>query len=610
MINPMLLMNPKLRTIIAGFFILLASYLIFKHNYLLFRVLVDIFTIIMASVICILATRAYKHSRSVFLWFLGNAYAFMAILNFLHLASNYCMGIFPGQGLDAPTQFWIAGRYVEAVSLLVAPLFVKSDFPRSFLFGIYFTLITLFLASILWFGNLPGYFIIGKGTNNFKIVSESVICLVILGAGLQFYWKRNQIDRLLYLIIMSAMVFTVLSEFSFIFNTDVYGFMNYVGHVFKTTSYLLICRAIVLFGLEVPYEVIFRDLKKERDFTSTVLDTAGALIVVLDSFGRIVRFNRACEQKSGYAYHEVAGEFFWDIFIKPEEVELLKSFFEPLQNSELPKEYTNFWVMRDGSHRLITWSITALLDDESMLEYVVCIGIDITERKKAEEKVANYQKELRALASELSLVEEQERRRIAEGIHDCIGQTLAVAKIQLGILGDSLSSAAFAEKVQGVRKLIEEAIQYTRTLTFELSPPILYDLGFEAAVEWLCEQTQERYGIWFSFEDDKIPKQIGNEIRVILFKAVKELLVNIVKHANARKVKVTVQKNNGKIKISVLDDGIGFDIPSSETTFLRRNRGFGLFSTRERLEHLGGKFTVVSKPGHGTLVSLEAPLKN
>ena len=125
----------------------------------------------------------------------------------------------------------------------------------------------------------------------------------------------------------------------------------------------------------------------------------------------------------------------------------------------------------------------------------VCIIEDITAEKQAEKEIRTYQAQLRSVASELSLTEERERRRLATDLHDHVGQILALAQIKLGAIRESASSTHLVEPMDEVRRLIEQTIQYTRSLTFELSPPILYDLGFEAAVEWLAELIQEQQGI-------------------------------------------------------------------------------------------------------------------
>jgi signal transduction histidine kinase len=222
------------------------------------------------------------------------------------------------------------------------------------------------------------------------------------------------------------------------------------------------------------------------------------------------------------------------------------------------------------------------------------------------ESLREREAELRSLASQLSLTEERERRRIATELHDHIGQTLALCKIKLGMLQES-ASAGLLESMDEIRKLIDQTIQYTRSLTSELSPPILYELGFEATVEWLGEKILKQYGILFHFEDDGQPKPICDEARVLLFQAVRELLVNVTKHAQARNVRVSIRRDGKDVRINVEDDGVGFH--ASEIGSYISRTGFGLFSIRERLNYIGGYLEVESEPGHGTLVTLVAPMK-
>jgi PAS domain S-box-containing protein len=247
-----------------------------------------------------------------------------------------------------------------------------------------------------------------------------------------------------------------------------------------------------------------------------------------------------------------------------------------------------------------------IMDTEGKTKYFIVVIRDISKRMASEEKIRVYEGQLRSLASELTLLEERERRRIANDLHDHIGQTLALSKIKLGELRESVSPS-FRKPLGEIHGLIEQTIRYTRSLTFELSPPILYELGFEAAVEWLTEQIQEKHGISVEFEDDLQPKPLGKEMRILLFKAVDELLMNVIKHAQAHKAKVAIQREGSHIRIMVEDDGIGFHTP--EATPLAEVKGFGLFSIRERLRHLGGSLQIQSGPCRGALITLLVPIE-
>ena len=229
---------------------------------------------------------------------------------------------------------------------------------------------------------------------------------------------------------------------------------------------------------------------------------------------------------------------------------------------------------------------------------------DISERKEAERRILEYQSRLRSLSSELALAEQRERRRIASELHDRIGQSLAMARIKLGGVQRDDADAVLDE----VRALLDQSIQDTRTLTFELSPPILHELGLEPALEWLLERFAARHGFSTSFHGDGLPVDLPGDVLGLVFQTVQELLVNVAKHARARTVDITLDRGDDVLRLEVTDDGIG-TTPARAPRTGRSPQGFGLFSIRERIEHLGGSFTIDSQPGKGTRAQLRVPLR-
>ncbi len=286
---------------------------------------------------------------------------------------------------------------------------------------------------------------------------------------------------------------------------------------------------------------------------------------------------------------------------------LRKKIKDRLEKEGKIRGFETKWRKPDKSIMFVRENARAIRAPDGTLLYYEGTVEDITEQKKAEAKIQSYQKQLRSLASDLSLAEEHERRRIATMLHDHIGQILAISKIKLGALLQSAANDGFLEQLEEVRKHVEQAIQYTRSLTFELSPPILYDLGLESALEWLTEQIKEQHGINCDFETDNKPKPVRDEIRIVLFSAVRELLMNVAKHALAQMAKVTIRRVNENIVVHVADNGTGFTV-SKMNLYLDENKGFGLFSIRERLRHLSGQMDVRSAKGRGTRVILTAPL--
>jgi PAS domain S-box-containing protein len=144
-------------------------------------------------------------------------------------------------------------------------------------------------------------------------------------------------------------------------------------------------------------EAVPKAVHEQHGFASAVLDTVGALVIVLDRAGQIVSFNRACQETTGYTFDQVRGRHFWDVFLIPEEVEPVKAVFKELRDGKFPNQYENYWMTRDGSRRLIAWSNTALLDDESTVEYVIGTGIDISERKRVEAEIEQRRQESKVL---------------------------------------------------------------------------------------------------------------------------------------------------------------------------------------------------------------------
>jgi len=240
---------------------------------------------------------------------------------------------------------------------------------------------------------------------------------------------------------------------------------------------------------------------------------------------------------------------------------------------------------------------------------VLVIARDVTDRKSLEEMVKEYQRELHSVEHSMSSlesrIEERERHLIAADLHDHVGQNLVASLFKLGLLQKGLSATEALRHLEDIRGLIGQTIQYTRSLTVELSPPVLTEIGFKVAVESLAEGIDAVYGIPVTIEDDGRSDLVGEDVRNPLFRCVRELLINAAKHSRASSVAVSLGREDDRVRITVVDDGTGFDVSAATG----KKSGFGLFSIRERIKKLGGSCTIESRPGSGTKVVLEAPLK-
>jgi PAS domain S-box-containing protein len=262
----------------------------------------------------------------------------------------------------------------------------------------------------------------------------------------------------------------------------------------------------------------------------------------------------------------------------------------------------NVFLRVDGTTMDVEVAATPLIYGNRLAAQIVFR--DITERKLAQERIIADQKQLRLLTAELLLTEERERHEIATALHDSVGPILAFSKRELGTLQKS-APPHIAESLKNISDNISQAVKQTRTLTFDLSPPTLYTLGFEIAIQELIELFCEEHKMEYSFQNSDAPKPLTDPVKVLLYRSTREMLINIAKHAKAKLVKIVLSRANNDIEITIEDDGKGFDISAAK----EKSKGLGLFSVRERLRHIGGKLEIESKRGKGTHIILTAPLK-
>jgi PAS domain S-box-containing protein len=349
-------------------------------------------------------------------------------------------------------------------------------------------------------------------------------------------------------------------------------------------------------------------LRESEERLKILFESAPDAIYLIDSKGRFVDGNRAAENLVGFQKTEAIGKSLAELgLLSAGQLSKARANLKKVAAGKLsgPNEYT--LKRKDGSHVCVEVRTFPVKIGGKVLTQG--IARDITGHKRTEKKLLEHQAKLKSLASRLSLAEERERYRLATDLHDQISQSLVISKIKLDQLHKSSDSDEFRESLKDISSCLGQVIDDTRALTFDLSYPILYELGFEAAVaEWLADQIQVKHGIKTEFTNDGHQKSLDDDIRVLLFRNVRELLINVVKHARPKKVRVSIRRIKGSIRISVEDDGIGFD-PAEVMSMSAKRAQFGLFSVRERLEQLGGLIEIDSKAGRGTKITMMAPLK-
>jgi signal transduction histidine kinase len=290
---------------------------------------------------------------------------------------------------------------------------------------------------------------------------------------------------------------------------------------------------------------------------------------------------------------------------------LAMSFLIIFHITELTEEFAIFQpVPLFGKASLAKQTFETTLMIGSVCMFLGGIYFSVFAINRAREQQDADVAKLKSLASQLSITEERERHQLATQLHDHIGQSLVISKAKLDEQCEADISRDHKKVLKEVCECLNQVIQNTRTLTFDLSSPLLYMMGFEAAAEqWLIDEIQKKYQIKTKFATDGKPKPLDEDIRGILFRNLRELLINVVKHAKAQKVKVSVLRVDENIQVRVEDDGIGFNPLEIKTESIISGK-FGLFSIQERLEQLGGRVEIRSRPGEGCRIIMTAPLKS
>jgi len=224
-----------------------------------------------------------------------------------------------------------------------------------------------------------------------------------------------------------------------------------------------------------------------------------------------------------------------------------------------------------------------------------------------EQRVAERTKQLRKLAFQLTHAEQQERHRLARVLHDHVQQLLVAAKLHVGILRQNVPATFLAESARQAEDLLRQALDASRSLTVELSPPILHESGLAAGLEWLGRSMWEKHGLVVEVDADPGAQPEAMSTRAFLYESARELLFNVVKHANAGRARLTLARVDALAEVKVEDEGDGFD-PGVSPERSARSGGFGLFSIQQRIEFLGGSVTIDSHPGKGCRIAIRLPI--
>jgi signal transduction histidine kinase len=260
-----------------------------------------------------------------------------------------------------------------------------------------------------------------------------------------------------------------------------------------------------------------------------------------------------------------------------------------------------------GLDRVLLISMVGIVESGMVLRFWGT-GRDVTAMREAETALAQHDSQLRALATEITLAEERARRKLASELHDGPAQNLAGMAMQLAELKRKLKDSDQRALLDEAEQVLADTTTQTRTLMLELAPPGLHDTGLIEALRWLADRVAKQQRIAVSVEDDGALKPLEDQVTVLLFQTVRELLQNVVKHARSKRATVRCTMRDDTFTLDVIDPGVGFEVHSIDRLPTRQG-GFGLFNIRERLKLMGGTIDIHSIVGEGTTVRIRVPLK-
>ena len=353
-------------------------------------------------------------------------------------------------------------------------------------------------------------------------------------------------------------------------------------------------------------------LRSEQELFQTIFTSVPVMMTVYDPLLNMIHINQSLYDITGWTEAEMREHGIMElVYPDPDYRRWVAAYMQSLS----PGFQDIRMTCKDGRVLETAWANIRISDGRQ-----VGIGIDMTERKELEEDLRRLNRtleqrvaertalaedrarELDSLTAELIEAEERERRRIADLLHDDLQQVLTGARMQLQTLSNRLS---LNEELDSIQQLLADAVQKTRRLSHELSPAVTHQSGLTGALEWLARNMNEQFGLEVRLEAGICPDLENASLRTFIYRAVNELLFNIIKHAGVKTAEVSLSQEDGRLAIRVSDEGDGFDpgiMNSSDA-----HSGLGLISLRERARHFGGFLEIDSAPGKGSRFSLHIP---
>jgi two-component system CheB/CheR fusion protein len=332
------------------------------------------------------------------------------------------------------------------------------------------------------------------------------------------------------------------------------------------------------------------EVREERDFVESLLNTVGALVVVLDTEHRIVRFNRKCETVTGYSAEEVVGDSVLDRLVPAEERDAVQKQLNALRDAPASNPHEYHWVTCDGTRRLIRWSDTTLTADDGTLQYIIGTGVDITRRRQLQREVIS--------------VSDKERQRIGQDLHDILASHLSGTAMMAQGLAQKIEGGQEigAEDVREIATLIQDAGEQARQLSHSLMPLEVHGNDLLEGFENLARRREEMTDVTCTFETHGSLPPLDPDIVSHLYRIAAEAVNNAIKHGDPDCVDLALHRDDGQLFLVVQDDGVGISEQAPDASTL------GLNMMRYRANLIGAQLHIGPGEAGGTVVRCSLPM--
>lgn len=347
-----------------------------------------------------------------------------------------------------------------------------------------------------------------------------------------------------------------------------------------------------------------RKIKRSEHKYRLLAENSKDLIYLINTDFEVVYVSPSVKDILGYDVDEAMGKKVFD-FIHTSDLKKVEKNFDDLLSNGYAKSPILYKVKKKTNEYIWFESAKQVVLKNNKVIGIISSCRDITERIEANKEIKNYQKSLQNLTNEIFLVEEKQRKEIAANIHDHLSQSLVISKMRLQDLRNYEVLNDFKADIDFISSQITDAIENSRKITYDLCPPVLYQLGIIDTMHWFSDKIESQYKIKVEFKTNIDGIKLDDNKLISIFRSIQEIVMNSIKHANASLILIDFDLNDNGLNISISDNGVGFDTNKKLNNKVL-NSGFGLFTLKERIQNLNGTVTIISKPTikSGTIVKI------